>query len=184
LKRYLWDYLQLFLIAGLVVALDQWTKELVRAELMVGEIWSPWHWLTPYARIIHIHNTGAAFGMLQGFSKVFSVLAILVSAAIIYYYVHVPRKDWVLRLAMCLQLGGAVGNLISRINVGHVTDFISVGTFPVFNVADASISVGVVVLIAGMWLKEREQKRSEAHNGQDPASDPTNAPPLEDLRSE
>jgi signal peptidase II len=63
-----------------------------------------------------------------------------------------------MRLAMGLQMGGAIGNLIDRVVVGHVTDFISVGTFAVFNVADASISVGVAVLILGVWLQERRQK--------------------------
>jgi signal peptidase II len=57
-----------------------------------------------------------------------------------------------------MQLGGAVGNLIDRLTIGFVTDFISVGTFPVFNVADSSISVGVAVLIIGMWIMERKQK--------------------------
>ena len=62
---------------------------------------------------------------------------------------------------MGLQLGGAIGNLIDRISSGYVTDFISIGTFPVFNVADASISIGVAILILGMWVKERDHPASE-----------------------
>ena len=99
--------------------------------------------------------------MLQGFSLVFTVLAIIVSLAILYYFPQVPKQDGPLRLAMGLQLGGAVGNLIDRLNQGYVTDFISLGTFPVFNVADSSISVGVAVLVVGMWIKERKEKQSE-----------------------
>ena len=57
-----------------------------------------------------------------------------------------------------MQFGGAVGNLIDRLTIGFVTDFISVGNFPVFNIADSSISIGVVVLIGGMWIMERKQK--------------------------
>ena len=59
------------------------------------------------------------------------------------------------------QLGGALGNLIDRLTVGHVTDFVSVGTFPVFNVADASISVGCVVLLLGVWWQERAAKKEK-----------------------
>ena len=156
MRKILRDYGYLLTLAGLIIALDQWTKALVRSNLDFEEIWSPWHWLAPYARIVHWKNTGAAFGMLQGFGGVFTVLAILVALAILYYFPRVPREDWVLRLAMGMQFGGAIGNLIDRLTQGHVTDFISVGKFPVFNVADASISTGVAILILGMWLKERQ----------------------------
>lgn len=155
LRKILRDYGFLLTLAALVIALDQWTKTLVRTRLDLEEYWSPWPWLAHYARIVHWKNTGAAFGMLQGFGDVFTVLAILVAIAIIYYFPQVPREDWVLRLAMGLQLGGALGNLVDRLTVGSVTDFISIGAFPVFNVADASISTGVAILILGMWFKDR-----------------------------
>jgi len=161
LKKYVHDYSYLFIFSGLVITLDQVTKSLVRSNLALEEIWSPWHWLIPYARIVHWKNTGAAFGMLPQLSDVITVLAILVSIAILYYFPQVPREDWPLRIAMSLQLGGAVGNLIDRLIQGYVTDFISVGTFPVFNIADASISTGVAILILGMWLKDRGKKPSE-----------------------
>jgi signal peptidase II len=156
LKKYIQDYLFLFLLAGAIDALDQWTKYLVRETLPFQAIWSPWPWLTPYARIVHWKNTGASFGMFQGFGNVFAILAIVVSIAILYYYPQVPRRDWTLRLALGLQLGGAIGNLIDRLFFGSVTDFISVGNFAVFNIADASISIGVAILVLGMLVKERE----------------------------
>jgi signal peptidase II len=156
LKKYIKDYLFLFLLAGAIIVLDQLTKYLVRAKLPFQAIWSPWPWLTPFARIVHWNNTGAAFGIFRGFGNVFTVLAIVVSIAILYYFPQVPRRDWTLRLAMGLQLGGAIGNLIDRILFGTVTDFISVGNFAVFNVADASISIGVAILVLGMLAKERE----------------------------
>lgn len=160
LKRYVQDYTSLLILSGLIIGLDQLTKGIVRASLPIEGVWSPWFWMTPYARIVHWKNTGAAFGMLQNFGDVFTVLAILVAIAIIYYFPQVPRKDWPLRLAMCMQLGGAIGNLIDRLSQGYVTDFISVGTFPVFNIADASISIGVAILILGMWFMERAQKNT------------------------
>jgi signal peptidase II len=166
LNKVMRDYIPLCVIAGIVIALDQWTKFLVRTNLALGEIWMPLDWLAPYARIINWKNTGAAFGMLKNFGGVFSVLAIIVSAAILYFYPQVPRQDKLLRLALGMQLAGALGNLIDRLVIGSVTDFISVGTFPVFNVADSSISVGVVVLIGDMWLRERRQKRAASLNGE------------------
>lgn len=95
-------------------------------------------------------------------SLVFTILAFIVSLAILYYFPRVPRGEWLMRLALALQLGGAIGNLIDRLTLGTVTDFISVGTFAVFNVADASISVGTVILILAVWLSERKQKRLAA----------------------
>ena len=152
-------------IAAVIVALDQWTKWLVRVNIPTGGTWLPegLEWLSPYARIVHWYNTGAAFGMFQNASMVFTVLAFIVIAAIIYYYPHVENADWSLRLAMSMQLGGAIGNLIDRLTLGRVTDFLSVGTFPVFNVADASISVGAAVLLLGVWLMERAEKKQKAN---------------------
>jgi len=158
LKKYIRDYVLLFLLSGTIIGLDQWTKDLVRTQLAFAETWVPWHWLSPYARVVNWHNTGSAFGMFQGYGIIFTALAILVAGAIIFYYPQVPRQDWPLRIALGLQLGGAVGNLIDRLTRGFVTDWISVGKFPVFNVADSSISMGVVVLIVGMWILERKQK--------------------------
>ena len=161
MKKYLIDYTFLFSIAGLIVLLDQLTKYLVRSNLAFSDMWSPWPWLMPYARIVHWHNTGAAFGIFQQFSIVFTILAIVVSIAIIYYFPQVPRSDWLIRLALAMQLGGALGNLVDRLARGHVTDFISVGNFAVFNIADASIFIGTCILIFAVWLKERQTRAPE-----------------------
>jgi signal peptidase II len=149
----------LFLIAAVIVILDQITKELVRTNIPVGESWMPWTWLAPYARIIHWTNTGVAFGMFQGNNVFFAILASVVALAIVYYYPSIPEEDKVLRFAMAMQLGGALGNLIDRIFIGQVTDFASVGNFAVFNVADSCITVGVGVLLLGVFLEERRERR-------------------------
>lgn len=164
MNRVVKDYLVLFGVGGTSIALDQWTKWLVRTNIEFGMQWLPDSliWLSPYARIVHWYNKGAAFGMFQNGNTVFTILAFIVIGAIIYYYPRVEAGDWTLRLAMGLQLGGAAGNLIDRLRVGQVTDFISVGTFPVFNIADASISVGVAVLLLGVWLNERKEKLNAA----------------------
>jgi signal peptidase II len=167
LKKYITDYIFLLSIASIIVILDQWTKNLVRILIPFGGSWSPWPWLEPYARIVHWQNTGAAFGMFQRFGMVFTVLAFIVAIAILYYYPQVPKNEWLMRLAMAMMLGGAVGNLIDRLTQGTVTDLISVGTFAVFNVADACISVGTVILILAVWFNERKQKKlAEANQGQ------------------
>lgn len=158
------DYALLFGVAGISVAFDQWTKWWVRENIAFGGEWLPdWlTWLSPYARLVHWYNSGAAFGMFQNGNLVFTILAFIVIGAIIYYFPHAEPDDWTLKLAMGLQLGGAMGNLIDRLLMGKVTDFISVGAFPVFNIADASISVGVAILLLGIWLKEREEKSKAA----------------------
>ena len=156
MKKFLESYVFLFTIAGLIIALDQWTKYLVRSSLALQETWSPWAWLEPYARIVNWKNTGAAFGILQDFNTVFAILAVVVSLAIIYYFPKVGREEWPLRVALSMQMGGALGNLIDRLTQGFVTDFVSLGSFAVFNVADASISVGVAVLVVGVWISEKK----------------------------
>jgi signal peptidase II len=160
--RYIKAYGYLLTLAGIVIILDQWTKFLVRSKLDFGQQWSPWQWLAPYARIVYWHNRGAAFGIFQNGADLLTILAIVVAIAILYYFPQVSPKDWPLRLAMGLQFGGAIGNLIDRLTQGYVTDFVSLGTFPVFNVADASISIGVAILILGAWYRERQQKASQA----------------------
>jgi len=164
-KRLIEKYGMLFSVAGLIVLFDQWTKSLVRENLPLGATWLPesLEWLSPYARFVHWHNTGAAFGMFQNGAMVFTALAFVVIGAIIYYFPQVEKHDWTLRLAMSMQLGGALGNLLDRLmREGRVTDFISVGSFAVFNVADASISIGTAILLLGVYLQERAAKRSAA----------------------
>jgi signal peptidase II len=148
LKDFSSDYTYLFSVSGLIIVFDQLTKWIVRETIPFSQTWMPIEWLAPYARIVHWHNTGAAFGMFQGGGGIFAILAVIVSTAILIYYPIIPRADKFMRLALALQLAGALGNLIDRLTIGAVTDFVSIWTFPVFNVADASISIGVAVLLA------------------------------------
>ncbi len=164
LAHYWRDYVVLLLIAGVIIGLDQWTKALVRTKIPLGTDWLPHGlaWLAPFARIRYWYNSGAAFGIFQEGNLIFSILAVIVGCLILYYLPRTSRQDWWLRLAMSMQFAGAIGNLIDRVMFGHVTDFISLGTFAIFNVADSSISVGVAVLILGVWIKERADKRRAA----------------------
>ncbi len=162
MKKILRTYSMLIVITIIIISLDQFTKYLVRQNLELWvDTWVPWDWLLPYARIVNVPNTGVAFGMFQGFGDVFSIVAIIVSILIIVYFPRVPASDWSLRVAMSMQMSGALGNLIDRLTIGHVTDFVSVGNFPVWNIADASITVGVVVLILGVWISEIDEKKKK-----------------------
>jgi signal peptidase II len=160
MKKYLKDYLILFLMAGFVVSLDQITKALVRQNIPLGGAWMAIDWLSPYARFVHWYNAGAAFGIFQNGSFIFASLAVIVILLIIYYFPQVPASDWTFRVALALQMAGAAGNLLDRIMfAGKVTDFISIGKFAVFNIADASITIGVVVLLIGAWIKDIQEKK-------------------------
>ena len=169
MKHFLKKTVWLFVVAASIVTLDQVLKKIVITHLSYGGVWSPWEWLTPYARIVHWSNTGVAFGMLQGMNPVFIGLAVLVSFGIVYYYPKIEKKDWMIKLALMMELGGAVGNLVDRIKYGYVIDFISVGTFPVWNIADACITVGVIILLLGVWLQEKREKNGKAKTTQEQA---------------
>jgi signal peptidase II len=162
LKKYFSNTRWLFIVATIIVVVDQITKILVRRYLPLGEMWNPWEWMMPYARLIHINNTGAAFGMFKNGNPIFMTLAVIVSGAIIYYYPRVPANEKLIRFSLSLQLAGAVGNLIDRIIFGQVTDFVSVGNFAIFNVADSSITVGVAILLIAVWWQERNERKKEA----------------------
>jgi signal peptidase II len=187
LTKFLKVYGYLLTIAAVIIILDQWTKAIIRSRLSFTETWSPAPWLEPYFQIVHWKNTGAAFGILQDFGGVFTILAIVVSFIIIYYIPRIPYEDWPLRLAMGLQLGGAVGNLIDRLTIGYVVDFIAIlpsWNMPVFNIADASITGGVVALIIGVWVKERREKKQAAQQSERHDHDCLNSKLPEDPCSE
>ncbi len=157
-KKSIWDYAVLLSIAGIVILLDQLTKAVVRLSLAYGEILKPELWLSQFARIVHLRNSGATNGIFQGMTAFLIAFPFIVCAVIIYYFPRISHRDWLIRLAAGLYMGGALGNLIDRLHQGFVTDFISIGSFPVFNIADASVSLGVVTLMIGLWLHENTKK--------------------------
>ncbi len=160
------NYVLLLVITGAVVALDQWTKWWVRTHVPENGSWQP-QWLASLdwpARIVHWYNTGAAFGIFQGRNPVFIALALLVIAIILYYYPRLSEGEAVMPVVVGLYLGGVIGNLIDRVMLGKVTDFISIGTFAVFNVADSSINVAVALLLLNVLLKERRDKRKASES--------------------
>ncbi len=153
------QYSILLIVVTLIVAFDQWTKWLVRKNIPLNTSWLPesLDWLSPYARITYIQNKGASFGMFQDGRIFLTILALLVIIGAIYYVLTVDFADGWTLAAAGLYIGGAIGNLIDRLTIGSVTDFVSVGTFYIFNVADASINVSVAMLLLILWIHERRK---------------------------
>jgi signal peptidase II len=151
-----WQRSRLIVVAALVLVLDQLSKYAVEAAVPLYQSWAPIPALEPVLRITHATNTGAAFGMFPDGSLIFALAATIVGLAILYYNYILPGGIWLLRLALGLQLGGALGNLLDRLRQGHVTDFIDMGgLWPfIFNVADFAIVSGVILL---GWLLIQEQ---------------------------
>jgi signal peptidase II len=147
-----------YLLAAVVVLGDQYSKHVVRTSLPLNSTWNPLPWLAPYARVLYIQNTGAAFGLFKEANLFFTVVAIVVSVVIVVYNQRLPTGHWGMRIALGMQLGGALGNLVDRLLFHTVTDFISIGNFAIFNVADASISLGVALLALIMWLEARNDR--------------------------
>ncbi len=143
-----------FLIAASIFVLDQVTKVIVRASLDRGEAWPDRDWIL---NIVNVSNSGAAFGILQGQTLFLVITSLVGVAAIALYYIFPPLEHGLLRAALALQLGGAAGNMIDRVRTGEVTDFINFSFWPAFNVADASISIGVVTIIAFFLLVETDR---------------------------
>ncbi|MBN1937270.1 MAG: signal peptidase II [Anaerolineae bacterium] len=134
------------LVTVLLLVVDQASKFIVVSSLDLYEAWAP---IPALAHIFEIHpitNTGAAFGLFQNGSTFFVIVSFIVSIIILYYYIRLPAGKWLIRLSMALQLAGAVGNLIDRLRIGHVIDFLDFHFWPVFNVADMCIVCGVFLL--------------------------------------
>lgn len=162
--------LLLFLVAAAVVLGDQASKAYVKAHLPLHQSWMPWAWLAPYFRFTHIKNTGAAFGLFQNTNLVLGILAVIIVAVLIGFYQKLESKDKLAKVALGMQIGGALGNLIDRIAEGQVTDFISVGSFPIFNIADSCVTVGVGLLILSLYLQDRSAKSGIASSAEGDSS--------------
>jgi len=136
------SWLRVVLVMAVVVALDQLTKGLVRADVAVGEQ----NEVLPFLTIGHVHNDGVAFGFLGGGGAIVLVVTCAALALLIGFFARNPGRA-LLWLPTGMLLGGAVGNLIDRLRQGYVTDFIELPHWPSFNVADIAITCGVVVLV-------------------------------------
>ncbi len=134
--------LVLLQLAALIFLADQFTKYLARAFLEFGESFPRYG----FFRITHTQNTGSAFGLFPDQNTALILVAFLGIAILALLYRNLRPTTNLLRLSLGLQMGGAAGNLLDRLLQGHVTDFADIGPWPVFNVADSSIVIGLLLL--------------------------------------
>ncbi len=162
------------LVAGIIITLDQLTKEWVRDNIPKFSSMIPIPALGEYFVFEHVDNYGAAFGILRNQGSLFIVIAVVVAIAILVYARYLPIDQTFVRFLLGLQLGGAVGNLLDRINQGFVTDFVKMGIpgvyyWPNYNIADSSIVIGVIAL--GIYIimddirKQRQEQAQQQANG-------------------
>lgn len=146
-----------WLLLALSLGLDQLSKALVVENLVRGESWPD----DGFFRITHAWNTGTAFSLFQDQSSILTFVSFGAVIALYFVYRSVDSPTLWVRMAFGLLLGGAFGNLIDRIRLGHVTDFVDIGPWPIFNVADSSIVVGIFVLFIFFWANPSEDSATQ-----------------------
>lgn len=154
-----------YIIALLAVLADQWTKWLIVKNMELGER------ITVIENFLYItshRNRGAAWGILQGQMWFFYVITVIVIIAIIYYLKKSKMESPLFKFSLALMLGGAIGNFIDRVFRQEVVDFVHTYpfgyNFPIFNIADSALVIGVAILIIYMLLEEKKEK--EKINGE------------------
>ncbi len=133
-------------ISSIIIFLDYLTKKIIVSKIMLNESIS----VLPFLNIVHVQNRGAAFSILSNLgNKYFIGISVIAIIAIVVYLSRLPKGLEL--VALSLILGGAVGNLIDRINIGKVTDFIDVYVgewhWPAFNVADSALTIGIILFL-------------------------------------
>lgn len=147
-------YAILIAVAAVVLAADQASKALVVATLRGRP---PIHLLGGAVLLTYDENRGAAFSILQAGGYLFQAVAIAVAIAILVLYPRIEGRSPAARIGNALLLGGALGNLADRIRQGYVVDFIDLRWWPVFNLADSAIVIGVLLLLAHSVWSERQR---------------------------
>ncbi len=147
------------LIAIFVLVLDQLTKYLVMQSLPMGRWWSPFPDRPDLFTIVPTMNTGTACGYFPQTNTLFSFAPLLIVAIVLYFYFSQVRPGWLLSIGTGLIIGGAFGNLIDRLRLGFVMDFVQISRWPVFNVSDAAVTTAVVVLL--LWSLREESSQTE-----------------------
>ena len=143
-------------MAVLVLLADQTSKYIIINNLQRYEEWAPIPALQWLFVITYITNTGVAFGLFPDGSLFFVVIAVVVVIAILIYYRQLSVHQWLLRFSLGLQLGGALGNLLDRLTRGYVVDFLYFKFWPVFNMADSCVVLGVALM--AYFLLQEEKK--------------------------
>jgi signal peptidase II len=136
------------------LALDQVVKVIVESSLARGESWP----VDGFLRFTYARNSGTAFGLFQDQGILLTVISFAALGGMLFYFRSAPINSRLVKIAIGIMIGGAVGNLVDRIRLGYVVDFIDVGRWPIFNLADSFITVGITLLavITFVWPEKIE----------------------------
>ncbi|MBI4322497.1 MAG: signal peptidase II [Chloroflexi bacterium] len=152
-----------FGVALVVFALDQATKIMAASYLGSANGREHLEVIGSWLRFAYVTNSGAAFGILQDRTTLFTIIAFLAIPILIFFHNSLPSGGWIAKICVGLLLGGTLGNLVDRVRFGYVVDFIDVGVgnlrWPTFNVADSAFVIGVFVL-ATYFLTSSEARRA------------------------
>jgi len=167
------SFARLFGVAGVVVALDVWTKQWATRTLAFR---GPVEVLGEFVRFTYTRNSGVAFGIGAGVPFPYYLFSIVAVGVILYLFVRRQVPSLARQLALALILGGAIGNLIDRVSAGEVVDFIEVGFgrwhWPVFNVADSAVTIGVVWFALSWPRRHHDSDEVERSHDDDPNAGP------------
>ncbi|UXS28548.1 signal peptidase II [Staphylococcus delphini] len=152
-------YIGLTLFIALIILIgDQLTKFIIRTQMTIGESFAV---LPKFLYITSHRNNGAAWGILSGKMTFFYIITVIILVALIIFYIKEAKNHMLMQIAISLLFSGALGNFIDRVSSGEVVDFIDTVIFgydfPIFNIADASLTIGVILLII-VLLKDQNQK--------------------------
>lgn len=150
-----------YVLTLLVILLDQWTKWLIVKSMEIGES------VPVIENLLHItshRNRGAAWGMLEGQFWLFYIITAIVVVGIIYFMQKEAKGKPLMKVSLAVLLGGAIGNFIDRLFRGEVVDFVQTFIwsyrFPIFNIADAALTIGVILLFIAMFIEDRKGKKA------------------------
>ena len=146
-----WQWAGLGAVVAAAVTADQLTKHIVASQLSLDE---SVHVLGPFS-IHHVQNSGIAFGFFASATALVTALTALAVGWMLVFFARSGARHPVLPVALGLLIGGSMSNLVDRIRLGHVTDFLDLRWWPAFNLADTFIVVGVAILFAALTVRER-----------------------------
>ena len=158
------QWLALAIVAGAAIIADQLTKQVVGRTLGLGDsvdLFGPFS-------IHHVQNSGIAFGLFGSRTAIVIAVTAVAVGAMLVFFARSGRRHPVLPVALGLVLGGSIANLIDRVRLGHVTDFLDLVAWPAFNLADTFIVVGVAILFGTLVLAERPHRMYGARSGDTP----------------
>ncbi|MEK7375682.1 MAG: signal peptidase II [Candidatus Margulisiibacteriota bacterium] len=142
-----------YLLIILIIAVDQASKYFVSSLMLPGRTIPL---INNVFHITFVRNTGAAFGIFPGNTNLLIAVGLIAALFILYTMHYIPKNKYYYKIGLSLILAGSIGNIIDRLYRGYVVDMLDFRLFPVFNVADAMINIGMVILIAGFLLWRRD----------------------------